>query len=79
MRSCSSQVLAALAELVAELGALLVLGLPADEAGPVGEEGLVDDLDTTDGLVFVLAHLVGGEQAGVDEFAEDLGSRITRG
>ncbi len=68
-----------LAELVAELGALLVLGLPADQTRPVGEEGLVDDLDAADGLVLVLADLVGGEEAGVDELAEDLGSRITGG
>ena len=31
------------------------------------------------GLVLVLADLVGGEEAGVDEFAEDLGGRITGG
>ena len=68
-----------LAELVAELGALLILRLPADQARPVGEQGFVDDLDPADGIVFVLADLVGGEQAGVDEFAEDLGGRITGG
>ncbi len=62
-----------LAKLVAELGAFLVLGLPADEARPVGEQGLVDDLDPANGLVLVLVDLVGGEQAGVDELAEDVG------
>ena len=69
----------ALAELVAELGALLVLGLPADEARPVGEQGLVDDLDPADRLVLVLADLVGGEEAGVDELAEDVGGRCAGG
>ena len=68
-----------LAELVAELDGVGVLGLPADEAWPVGEEGLVDDLDTADGLVLVLTDLVGGEEAGVDEFVEDLRGRITGG
>ncbi len=34
-----------LAELVAQQGALGVLRLPADEAGPGGEQRLVDDLD----------------------------------
>ena len=43
MRSCSFQVFVGLAEFVAELGSLLVLGLPAHEARPVREEGFVDD------------------------------------
>jgi hypothetical protein len=62
-----------LTELFAELDRVGVLGLPSNETGPVGEEGLVDDLHAADGFVFVLADLVGGEEASVDEVAEDLG------
>ena len=61
------------AELVAELDGVGILGLPADEAGPRGEQRLVDDLDTTDGDVVVFPDFVGGEEPGVDELAEDLG------
>ena len=61
-----------LTELVSELNGVGILSLPTDEAWPVGEEGLVDDLDTTGGFVFVLSDLVGGEETGVDEFVEDI-------
>jgi hypothetical protein len=39
----------------------------------------VDDLHAADRLVLVLADLVGGEEAGVDEFAEDVLGRGTAG
>ena len=39
----------------------------------------MDDLDAAGGLVLVLADLVGGEEAGVDEFAEDLGAAARAG
>ena len=61
-----------LAELVAELGRVGVLGLPAHQPRPVGEQRLVDDLDPAGGLVLLLVHLVGGQQAGVDQLAQDL-------
>jgi hypothetical protein len=68
-----------LPELFPELGRVGVLGLPADQPGPVGEEGLVDDLHPAGRLVLVLADLVGGEEPGVDELAKDLFGRGTAG
>ena len=40
-----------LPQLVAQLGTVLILGLPADETRPVGEQRLVDDLDAAGGLL----------------------------
>jgi len=68
-----------LAEFVAELRALLVLGVPADEAWPIGEQRLVDDLDPANRLVLVLVDLIRGEEARVDELSDDLGGRIAGG
>jgi hypothetical protein len=66
-----------LAELVAELGGLGVLGLPAHQARPVGEQRLVDDLDAAGGLAVVLANFVRGEQPGVDQLRSTSCSRLT--
>ncbi len=62
-------------QFVAQLGALGVLGAPADQAGPGVQEGLVNDLDAC-GSSFVV-HFVGGQQAGVDQSIEDLRSGDT--
>jgi len=61
-----------LAELVAELGAVGILGLPSHEPRPVGEQRLVDDLDSPRRFFVLFSVLVGGEEAGVDQLAEDL-------
>jgi hypothetical protein len=47
-----------LAELVAKLDGIGVLGLPTNEAWPVGEEGFVDDLDSAGWFVFIFANFV---------------------
>src|SRR2546428_320573 len=59
------------AELSAEASALGVVAAPVDEAGPGGEQGLVDDLDA-----IVAGFALGGdEEAGGDEALDDGGGR----
>ncbi len=59
-----------LPQLVSQLGAILILGLPANETRPSGQQGLVDDLHLM--VAFHRLHrgdLVRGEKPSVDEFA----------
>ena len=60
------------AKLVAKLGSFLVLNPPAHQARPVGEEGLVNDLDPTGRFLIPLLDLVRRQQPGIDELAQDL-------
>jgi hypothetical protein len=47
-----------LAQVVAQARAVNVLSLPADEAGPIGEQGFMDDLDAASWFTFLFADLV---------------------
>ena len=64
-----------LAQLVAQLRPLLILGLPPHHPRPVGEERFVDDLDPVLAGLFAFGrgHLERGQESGVDELVEDLG------
>ena len=65
-----------LAELVAEQGAVFVLGLPAHQPRPGPEQRLVDDLHVPAALaLFVPGPLVRSQEPGVDQGVEDLRSR----
>ncbi len=65
-----------LAELVAQLGGVGVLGLPADQARPVGEQRLVDDLHAPRRCLVAFADLVRGEQSGIDQLTKHLLGRF---
>ena len=59
-----------LAQLIAQLSAVGILRLPADQTRPRRQQRLVDDLDLLEPLAGVARALVRGEQAGVDERVE---------
>ena len=59
-----------LAQLIAQLRAVGILRLPADQTRPRRQQRLVDDLDLLEPLAGVARALVRGEQAGIDERVE---------
>ena len=65
-----------LSELISELGRIGVLRLPSDEAGPIGEERLVDDLDAPRRCLVVFVDLVRGEQSRIDQLTKHLLGRF---
>ncbi len=68
-----------LAQLVAQLGALGVLGLPAHQPRPGGEQRLVDDLDAPPDSVALLApDLERGQEPRIDQRLQDHGRRRAR-
>ena len=65
-----------LAKLVAELDGVGILGLPAHQARPVGEQRLVNDLYAPRRFFVRFTNLVGREQSRVDQFTKNLLGRF---
>ncbi len=61
-----------LAELVAELSAFLILGLPTHQSRPSAQKRLVNDFHTMPASFFFLANLERGQKPCIDELSQDV-------